>query len=597
MKYRRFLAISVVVPMLLVFAVPQAQAWMVLHGFTDPCHEMMALQSYDFVLKGMDIEGVYPPEDEVTRKVFKNFGKELEIDYIDDLHEFYIGSMILGVRQPDTDGHSMLDFNRARAMHMAEGTQSNHGLRNRFDDGEEGDKMAILATRRKIESMLQKALFYASGPLEERYIKVSHPIEYYGDVQLTVYAPMYYAGIAMHTFQDTFSHMIRSDDLREVHHVMNYIDAAVFGHEEKRDGLAHSLTMDDCFGDASEIAETAIVATSELMRAFIADFRVCEGEAVDQVLDDWLQLKPGCTMENDYCNSRWLPIARREQTEPILEEIFGCSTHGSPGNVSFSLLLLAILFLLRLKTWRMKRKYLRKHMISAAVVFGTWVGMIGPVSWLQAEEAVSPIADAEAFVESESGGEKTEKPNKTSTYEEMDDAQLSPLPWSLATFHSFTDSFYLCPEIHGSLFNDAKDDRTSIGDTFGYALKAGYRWELIGAFFQVEQNFWTSTELDRTINQGALNLGVGIELNYLHGYVRSSLAIGPSILLFDTMIDEAGETGVFLDFRPVALRWPMTEHVALVLDPLSFALVAPVIEGFPLVMMEYRTVFATEFNF
>ncbi len=133
----------------------------------------------------------------------------------------------------------------------------------------------------------------------------------------------------MHTFQDTFSHMIRSDDVREIHHVMNYIDASTVGHDEKRDGLAHSLTMDDCFGAAAEIAETATIATSELMRAFIADIRVYKGEATDQVLDDWLQLKPGCTMENNYCDSRWLEMARREQTEPLFEEAFDCSMHGN----------------------------------------------------------------------------------------------------------------------------------------------------------------------------------------------------------------------------------------------------------------------------
>ncbi len=47
--------------------------------------------------------------------------------------------------------------------------------------------MAILATRRKIEKMLEKARFYATGPLTERYIRVSHPIEYYGDIKITVY--------------------------------------------------------------------------------------------------------------------------------------------------------------------------------------------------------------------------------------------------------------------------------------------------------------------------------------------------------------------------------------------------------------------------
>ncbi len=317
-----------------------AHAWMILHGFSDPCHETMVLQSYDFVLKDLNIEDIYPPQDEISSKVFDSIGDELDLGYTEELHEFLIGSMILGVRRPDMDGHSMLDFNRARAMHIAENSQSNHGLRSSFDDGEEGNTRAILAARKKIEEFLEKSLFYSSGPLDERYIKVSHPLEYYGNVDITVYAPAYYLGVAMHIFQDTFSHTIRSDDLHQIYHVMNYVDAASVGHDEERDGLAHSVSMDDCFGAASEIAEIATIATSELMRAFMVDYTTGRDDAVDQVLDDWLEYKPGCTMQNDYCGSRWVEIARQKQTKPILEEVFGCSL--SDRSMSNQLLMLIL---------------------------------------------------------------------------------------------------------------------------------------------------------------------------------------------------------------------------------------------------------------
>lgn len=72
------------------------------------------------------------------------------------------------------------------------------------------------------------------------------------------------------------------------------------------------------------------------------------------------------------------------------------------------------------------------------------------------------------------------------------------------------------------------------------------------------------------------------------------MALGPSILLFSTPLDDAGSVGVFFELRPVGLRWKANQHVALQLDPLSFAVVGPVLDGIPLIQLEYRTSFTTE---
>ena len=104
----------------------------------------------------------------------------------------------------------------------------------------------------------------------------------------------------------------------------------------------------------------------------------------------------------------------------------------------------------------------------------------------------------------------------------------------------------------------------------------------------------TSWELDPV--QGAFNIGIGGEYLYFGRRMRSGINVGPSILLFDTGIDPAGTTGLFLDVRPAGLRWRLHDNVLIQFDPLTFTVVAPALSGIPLVVIEYRTALAFEFS-
>lgn len=172
--------------------------------------------------------------------------------------------------------------------------------------------------------------------------------------------------------------------------------------------------------------------------------------------------------------------------------------------------------------------------------------------------------------------------------------KLPALKWSPATFDTFTDKVFLTVELNGSLLNDV-EDRRPMGDSFGYDVKAGWRWKTLGVFFQFEQNLWVTSQFEMGVAQGVVNLGVGLEINYLGGYARTSVSLGPSILLFDTAVDRAGSTGFFLDVRPIGMRWPINRFFAITLDPISFAIVAPVLDRFPLMMIQFRTTLGFEF--
>lgn len=150
-------------------------------------------------------------------------------------------------------------------------------------------------------------------------------------------------------------------------------------------------------------------------------------------------------------------------------------------------------------------------------------------------------------------------------------------------------------EFHLSLFNDVAD-RSLIGVTFGPAAKVGHRWGDWGAFVSLEQNSWVSADFGSAVRPGALNIGLGGEYLWAKGFVRTSVAIGPSILLYDTALDEAGSTGIYADVRPTGLRWAINDWLLLMLDPLAFSVVAPVLSDPAMVLIQYRSTFTTEFR-
>ena len=91
-----------------------------------------------------------------------------------------------------------------------------------------------------------------------------------------------------------------------------------------------------------------------------------------------------------------------------------------------------------------------------------------------------------------------------------------------------------------------------------------------------------------------VDLGLGAALVFGGGRLRSSIALGTSILAVPTDIDPAGSIGVCADLRPLAYAWPLTPGLRVGVVPLSFALGIPVLTGIPLVSIQYRTTIFAE---
>jgi hypothetical protein len=339
-------------------------AYSVASGVSEACHEQLTSRA------GVDILLDIPPPGsvqvpsgnwkDISAYLLEPLG--LDLGAMDDSTRFLLTSLVVGAREPDTDGHSVMNIENLHQLHGDPSAlgQYSHALRGPDDDFQAGDAAAVAGTRALILELVDEAQSYLERPPSEQLVKTEVYLDFYGQVDVEVYAPLFHAGRAAHALQDSFSHAIRSDQdqLRQVVHVMNYIDAITTDFKEKRDGLAHSNSFDKCNDSAIKpLSDAAVAATADLFAAVRDQFHGLDPGATEAVLDEWLTLKPGCTFENDFCdNGHWIEVARRDQTGPYVRGLFGCATGrpvGSCDAVPVHLLVLALLAAtVLLRRWR-----------------------------------------------------------------------------------------------------------------------------------------------------------------------------------------------------------------------------------------------------
>lgn len=128
----------------------------------------------------------------------------------------------------------------------------------------------------------------------------------------------------------------------------------------------------------------------------------------------------------------------------------------------------------------------------------------------------------------------------------------------------------------------------------GVSLDRG--WESLHLFARGELNSWRERRDDGTDDFVlTVDLGLGAGLAYGGGRLRSSVALGMTVLAVPTDIDPAGSIGAFADIRPLGYLWRLTPGLRLGVVPLSLTLSVPVLTGIPLVSIQYRTtVFAEQ---
>lgn len=294
----------------LILTVLSAPAWAFQIGtaFTTPCHERLTARAFKQTLASWPVDSLPAAPSELEAGFAAELAKKLAPE-LDEKYRYAFFSLVIGVRAPDCEGHSLFEFENTRLIHVPANDQYAHALRNAVDDGEAGNQAALTGARAIIIDMTNR------GRAED-FVTVNHYVDDYGLLEVKVWAPAYFLGRAAHATQDSFSHALRDDGFHTVRHVMNYADALTKDYDEARDGLRHSGTMDECEAENAPVTGAAVQATAELMLA-----RGSEAE-VTAMMDSWLVTLPGCVMSNDYCASPWLAFAREDQTHSYL----GCSS-------------------------------------------------------------------------------------------------------------------------------------------------------------------------------------------------------------------------------------------------------------------------------
>jgi hypothetical protein len=551
--------------LLLITASRPARGYTLASGFSQSCHERITLAAFGVLINQLDTSGVSLPASDLWRKVAAELAPavletagQAATTSLTDQQRFILFSGVIGVRSPDTSGHSVsnLDALRRAQIDPDPTSQYLHCLRAAGDDGFAGDLAVLRGAKQLVRQMLTYAGTAAQRTGPARNTTVPFYLDFYGQVQVEVDEAAYLTGRAMHVLQDSFSHTLRTADGRTVNTVLNYIDG-ISGHlEESRDGMGHSDATDDCRRqDLAPLVGRAAAVSSAAVRAVITLARDHDATSVDKGLTrcpagetdpascDWLEYVPACeaaldagdtaaaqaqccSQANGYCASPFLGIAREEVTKPYLETVLGCAVGRRAGAGALALFV-AVLAL----AWREWRRRAAATMLLVLCL------------------GARPAAAGELFAAAEG---------------------------------------------HVSLLSDVPE-RSIINATLGYALRGGYRWGAWGVLVHVERNHWLPTELSRGIEPGALDVGLGGEYLAAGGRVRASLAVGPSFLWFDTALDQKGTVGLFIDARPAGLRWRLTDHLRVAFDPLSVALVAPVLHHPGIRQLEYRTLLDLEF--
>jgi MYXO-CTERM domain-containing protein len=521
-----------------------ASAWQIEDPIHENCHERIsqaALNQTGYVNEPPPLEG-----DDASLRDNVEF-KASRYDA-----NIYALSLIIGVRNADTHGGMDFSFGNNASAANADDDQRAHCLRSKSQDGPAGDAAAIADCRAWIESLywLSLSSLDAGGHVAaDDRTDVTVATEFQGPVSYPVSQLYYFAGRAMHAVQDSFSHSFRSADGHSIRHVFNWSDQVSCTLDESRDGHGHETMLDHCQdGDPSEAErfELATQASTDLLSAITTPgVRAERAQRIADFLEAWMTYEPGCTLENDYCQSPvydWLSHSDRSDKN-ICDGPLGCETASAPQASPASE---------------------RGLLLGSALLFGAFAlrrrRRLGAALALAAAVCAAPRA-----AQAEASG--TDTPSR-------------PEPRKVGGPRL---------EARGSLSVD------NPAYAFGVAGLYGFKRADVGIF--AELNPWYSIER-RRMSLGSTNFGVlG---HYLHPLrhdlvLRFGLGLGVSMLNADMLGVNAGNLGIYLNIRAMGLIWEFADGVALTADPLDIALPAPALVGWPILFTQYRTSLGLQF--
>ena len=117
----------------LPFGTRPARAFTIASGFSESCHETLGLAAVAILFDGLPIDNVTVPSDGLWRDV----AAQLESAVLDsaglaaataltDPQKFVLYSVVVGIRAPDTGGHSVVNLDALRRAQIDPSPDSQH---------------------------------------------------------------------------------------------------------------------------------------------------------------------------------------------------------------------------------------------------------------------------------------------------------------------------------------------------------------------------------------------------------------------------------------------------------------------------------------
>jgi hypothetical protein len=489
----------------------------------------------------------------------------------EDLDDIGVVTLVLAARDNDVKSFAATDLGELATVSAESAHQKQHCLRTATQDEPGGSRAALDDCHAYIRETLLSALDgldEQGQPDADRREAVRVTLAIRG--KITFQLPTFHlrAGRALHALQDSFTHTFRNvRDRRRVTVVLNWIDDVNHELDERVDGPAHVAELDRCDDPDSLRKERRVLATEASAAALRAllnpelDQAAREG-AVNAVLDDYLAFDETaqCSAKNRWCNAPELAYADPKCGCGVI----GRSTRSSAGALWLAGAMIAFGSYQR---WKRRRRGKRGVAVGVSLVTSCLVS-----------------AEAHAQKAAEEGAQKSgESDGPVAALEGESDAGASGKQDPAGSFFA----------------------RVALGASYykpGLSGGGGARYQLSRPLmfgFDAEWNPWLALSPGK-LRPGAFNAYVSVirrfQLESDDVNVRTTLALGTSVLLFDLVGAPAGGVGPFFGLSFLGVEWKIRRGFYLVIDPTYIALPVPQLTGIPFAYIQYRFLVGLEFG-
>ncbi len=276
------------------------------------CHEMMSSHALRQLRQELATAAPLHAQDQAARQQDDILVDELPFVVDHDMTDIGAVAMLLGVRDNDIKGYSGINTRDLARVHGNPGGQDEHCLRHPDHDEPNGSLQSLQTCRIFIRTLARQAIdsgLNAAGyPDVNLRIPLLVTLPFSGQVQVQLPTFYVFAGQAIHTIQDSYSHTFRTTDGTRITTIMNWVEVSDEEHDESRDGPPHMMALDVCDDPDSFRKWRRLLATTaslDLLRATL-DPELTRAEkylAVDEVIDRYMTFQPGCTYDNNWCDA------------------------------------------------------------------------------------------------------------------------------------------------------------------------------------------------------------------------------------------------------------------------------------------------------